>query len=474
MRATLGLLLDMANAATKRLKMRYGLWYYYRKVPLRYRHIDSRTFVKVALKTDSLKEAQRKRDMLSLADDAHWAAMAAEANDNEGTSKETLAVQKYHYQAARERAQSLGYEYKTADQLLSEGNVEDVLARIKLLQGQFSIADGEVPPVRESNALLGGIEAPKSNYLSVSKCFDLFVDEIEFDAQLKKSKAQRRSWENAHRIAVKYFIELIGDVTMDGITREHARSYRNWWGNRIKHGDEDGKRPTPYTANRRMGSMKTIYQKYFDYLGQFDRANPFTKLSFKDTKQNKRPPFSVSWMRQKIINSDALVNLNEEARCIFYALIETGARPSEICNLRPENIHLKGTVPFIEIREQTNREVKASASNRDIPLLGISLEAMKAYPNGFPRYFDKDTLLSNTLMKYFRENDLLETEKHKIYSVRHSFEDRMLEAGIDNDLRCILMGHKLSRPAYGSGGSIEYRRDELLKIVHPMPDHKLI
>jgi hypothetical protein len=30
------------------------------------------------------------------------------------------------------------------------------------------------------------------------------------------------------------------------------------------------------------------------------------------------------------------------------------------------------------------------------------------------------------------------------------------------------MGHKNNRPQYGDGGSMEYRRDELLKIVHPV------
>jgi len=29
------------------------------------------------------------------------------------------------------------------------------------------------------------------------------------------------------------------------------------------------------------------------------------------------------------------------------------------------------------------------------------------------------------------------------------------------------MGHSLSRPDYGGGGSMRYRQEELLKIVHP-------
>jgi len=43
----------------------------------------------------------------------------------------------------------------------------------------------------------------------------------------------------------------------------------------------------------------------------------------------------------------------------------------------------------------------------------------------------------------------------------------MLEAGLDYGLRCRLMGHALSRPDYGGGGSMRYRQKELLKIAHP-------
>lgn len=73
-------------------------------------------------------------------------------------------------------------------------------------------------------------------------------------------------------------------------------------------------------------------------------------------------------------------------------------------------------------------------------------------------------------MKAFRARDLFPTENHRIYSLRHSFEKRMLEAGLDYGLRCLLMGHKNSRPSYGDGGSMSYRRNELLKIAHPMPE----
>jgi len=151
-------------------------------------------------------------------------------------------------------------------------------------------------------------------------------------------------------------------------------------------------------------------------------------------------------------------------------MIETGCRPSELSNLLPENIVLDADAPFIRIRPRSDRQVKSRASSRDIPLVGCSLEAFKRAPNGFPRYRDKGNLMSKAIMDGLRARDLLPSTDHRLYSLRHSFEKRMLEAGLDYGLRCLLMGHKNSRPSYGDGGSMAYRRDQLMKIVHPVSD----
>lgn len=140
---------------------------------------------------------------------------------------------------------------------------------------------------------------------------------------------------------------------------------------------------------------------------------------------------------------------------------------SEICNLMPEDIKLRVAVPHISIKPRQNRELKTSDSERDIPLVGVALVAMQACPEGFEHYRDKGELVSANLMKAFRNRNLLPTKNHVIYSFRYAFEKRMQEANIDYGLRCLLMGHKNDRPAYGDGGSMEYRRDELLKIAHP-------
>ena len=68
-------------------------------------------------------------------------------------------------------------------------------------------------------------------------------------------------------------------------------------------------------------------------------------------------------------------------------------------------------------------------------------------------------------MKYLEAHDLLETPGHRIHSLRHAFEKRMLEAELDYGLRCMLMGHNNARPSYGDGGSLAYRRDQLAKVT---------
>ena len=112
------------------------------------------------------------------------------------------------------------------------------------------------------------------------------------------------------------------------------------------------------------------------------------------------------------------------------------------------------------------RELKTRSSKRDIPLVGVALEAMKQVPNGFPKYTDNATALSNLLNKAFKARGLFPTPEHRLYSFRHSFEKRMLEAGLDYGLRCTLMGHHNTRPQYGDGGSLTFREKELFKIMH--------
>jgi len=191
---------------------------------------------------------------------------------------------------------------------------------------------------------------------------------------------------------------------------------------------------------------------------------PLTDLSFKEGDSKKRPPFSVKWIKEKLLAPGALDGLNPEARAILLVMINTGCRPSELAALTANTIRLDHNVPHISI-EPEGRQIKSKHARRTIPLLGVSLEAIRAFPEGFPRYRTSSASLSATVNKYLRENGLMESDAHVLYSLRHSFEDRMLAAKIDERIRRDLFGHRLSRERYGDGATLEMDQDLLQPVA---------
>lgn len=257
---------------------------------------------------------------------------------------------------------------------------------------------------------------------------------------------------------------------MQEITRENALKVHKHWLDRVA--PEQGT-PTcsASTGNRNMGHLRTLYRDYFKHFGFTDRKNPFEALSFKDKKKRSRPPFPQEWITGKILAVGALDKLNDQARGILLMVASIGARPSEIANLRPDMIHLDAPVPHISIEPcedpEDPREIKTESSVRLMPLTGLALAVMKKHPRGFPNYRDRGASLSALLNKYLRNHKLLPSPRHTAYSLRHSFEDRMKNARLDEELRRMFMGHAIARPKYGEGGDMQMWLEEIRKIDLP-------
>jgi integrase len=180
---------------------------------------------------------------------------------------------------------------------------------------------------------------------------------------------------------------------------------------------------------------------------------PLGELSFREGEKRTRPPFSVAWIQNRLLAAGALDGLNDQARGLVLGMINTGYRPSEGAALTAQTIILDHEIPHISI-EADGRQLKTPHARRIIPLAGVSLDAFRAFPNGFARYRDNSASLSGTVNKFLSENGLLETPEHSFYSLRHSFEDRMLAANIDDRIRRDLFGHRLDRERYGKGASL--------------------
>lgn len=447
------------------LQKRGKRWHYVRRVPENCQALDGRRIVRVTLKTSSLEIARERRDAFESADDALWGLLGEVSQDGEPARLAVKTAAERRYRSAVARAVSRGFSYAPADELPVLLSVEEMIRRISAVE-RIDTGDQRSAVKAEAEALLGGVKRPG---VTLSEAFETYCEHIAIGEILNKSPNQTRLWRKTKQRAVGYFIDVVGDMPIAEITRQQALEFYNWWAERLKPKlGAPGKGAN--TANRDLGNLRKLYREYFRHIGEEDRPNPFRSLSFKETVFAETPPFPDDWVRDKILIPDALKGINEQARLIVYALIETGCRPSEIANLAPEDICLDADIPQIRIRPAKGREIKTASSIRDIPLVGVSLAAMRRAPNGFPHYRDKNDLLSQSLVKAFRNRGLFPTDRHVIYSFRHSFEKRMLEAGLDYGLRCLLMGHATNRPAYGDGGSMAYRSGELLKIAHPVPE----
>ena len=413
------------------LTLRGKTYYYTKRVPKRFAAWDKRKFVKVCLKTDSQSEALRKIPDVEESLHNYWVALCDGTGDAD------------KYEAMVKVAASRGVRYRPENELMGRG-LEEVLRRIEALNP----SEADDPVV--SGAVLGSVKRPTIKLSQISEMYF----ELQKDTLLGKSEDQIRRWKNPRKKAFKNLIALLGDVDMASVERDDALEFRDWWQNRIV--DE---KLTANSANKDMTYISASFQTLIDRK-RLPLQNQFKGLRFQE-KDNPRPPFSLDWIGDKLLTVDGP---NDEARDIFLTLINTGCRPAEVAGLLPEDICLTHNVPHIKVRPNTYRDLKNASSKRDMPLVGISLTAMRRHPDGFPRYAGKDRF-SDDMNRYLRQKGLMESEEHSVYSLRHSFEDRLLSLDVPDRLAADLMGHATQRERYGSGASLVQKLEALDRLA---------
>jgi len=414
------------------LSRRGRVWHFVKRVPREYEHLDPRRPVRISLKTESETIARAKALAVQEELFAYWAALAA------GRRPEARA----HYDAAVKLARARGVEYRTAGELAA-GPLGDLVERLERLSRRGELGNAAIVA-----AELGGVEAP---VLPLSETLEIFLEGTR-DRLAKKSPDQVRRWENPRRRAVANLIAVLGDKPLAELTREDALAYRNWWTERLR---ATGQRSN--TANKDFAALNDVLGTVAEWK-RIGGGRPFSGLRFSERDARTRPPFSADWIRSRVLAPGALDNLNDQARDVLLVMVETGLRPSEIVNLRAEDIVLEDQVPHLRVAADGSREFKSAASRRDVPLIGVSLEAARRHPGGFPRYRDQAAGWSAVANKFLRVGGLLETSAHVVYSLRHSFQDRLTAAEVPERIQADLMGHAIARPRYGVGPSLAQKR----------------
>lgn len=403
--------------------------------------------IRQALRTADLTVAKRKAFELEELKRAEWQLLAL--------GEDALAHQKF--EAAKRTAESRGFDYVPSDVLLSRSFRQN-LPRLMAAAGTE-----EHPTSPEvADAILGGSK-PALPPLDV--VLDEFI-ELTRTKHLRKSDRQRHLWKLPRQRAVANFQTAVprrAKCGIDKITRDDALAFRAWWAQRIESGETRAE-----TANKDFGHLSQLFREWSELKGHTNLENPFEKLRFDKAVDPlvTRPPFSLNWVKTHLLAPGALNRLNDEAADAFLMLVNTGLRPSEVLSCPLEDFRLSEPIPFIRVAPN-GRELKQRHTQRDIPLLGVSLDAAQRIVarGGIRRYRHKANAWSGVVNKYLENNGLKETPAHTAYSLRHYVEDALLAAGVDDRVRADILGRKYARPVYGSGGGLEMRKKALMRVA---------
>lgn len=428
------------------LHNRNGKYYYLRRVPRHLKKYDSRREIKISLKTSDRAEAARRSLIQNEAVEKYWSELVK--NPQAGRSHDA-------YREAVSTARAHGFAYRSIAQL-AEGPLPDLVERLRALQpkdqGNFAAA---------APALLGGVEQPK---VRISAALEQYFSLTAGDHSGKAGAGKKKS-HNRTRRAIRNFIASAGDIPFAEISRRHILDFRNWWTAKIAdqelHAD---------TANKDLNELKKVLRTV-----ALENQVPINlKALFEDTrfsfKARSRPPFDISFVQAQILGPGMLDGLNPEARAIVYIVAETGARPKEILFLDfAADVDLSAEVPFIHIRPNRFRQqLKTDPSERRIPITPLTRLGLQLIGDGVTRYQDEDEL-SATVNKFFAENKMKPTPEHTFYSLRHTFKDRLVDAGAPEAIIDDLMGHKSVKPKYGRGHMMPAKLEWMQKIAFKPP-----
>ncbi|HPE74775.1 MAG TPA: hypothetical protein PLC80_01730 [Draconibacterium sp.] len=421
------------------LIVRNGWYYFYKRVPEYLKEYDNRTFIRISLKTKDKSEAQKKAVVYEEQHKKFWQSLIKQGKKaKESDIKKLSAI-----------AQAYGYAYKDISDIIDNSSIEEIADRLNIVAQNLQKKEVE-------QALLGTVE---QNSILLSSCLDTFWEHCA-DRFANKSEHQIRKYKSPRTLHFNEFIEVIGNKDLNSIDRKDILTFHRWLLERISQGI------LADTANKKMQHVRDVLRTVANaYDIPFEDEILFSRTRFK-LSHNSRPPFEAFYVQDKLL--PGLEGLNEEAQMLVYAMADTGAREAELIGLTKDDIFLDTEIPFIWIRPKEKRELKTRHSERQIPLVGTALLAFQKSPHGFNRYKEADSA-STLINKYFRNNNLCPTPKHSLYSLRHTFKDRLRDVQAPEEVIDQLMGHRIAKPRYGRGHLLKTSHEWLKKIAFTPP-----
>ena len=418
---------------------RQNIWYFNRRIPIQFQEFDTRKAIRFSLKTSCKKEAIQLAALENTKLQDYWRNLTVTGTTNTHE----------RYASAVKRAEILGFPYFDKLQLLT-GEIEDLIKRLAF------VVDQKIN-INQAESVLGMVEQQQ---VLLSELLPIFWD-LKKEIKLDKSDRQLKKWKNPRILAMSNFLKAVPDKPVQKLDRQDMMDFKDWWIDRI-----DAEKLSKVTANKQIVHVKNIIQTVSKHAKvKLDREYLFEDIFFKGKNYKERLPFTTEHINGVLLKDDKLKGLSDHYRKMIWVFAESGVHIDEQIAIRPENIFLDHAIPHVVITSHEKDKLKTEHRERVMPLVGFALDAFRAYPRGFSEIVDDPDRASSAIGKYLRENEMIPSERHSLYSLRHSFQDRLTNADCPDRIQTDLMGHAFAgRIKYGIGASLEHSYTWLKRI----------
>ena len=310
------------------------------------------------------------------------------------------------------------------------------------------------------------MEVPAAELLITGRPTETFTssapklsDALDTYCRLKGAGRTKQFFSAAKR-NVGSVIEKLGDRPVDTYSSSDAASYRDWLLEQEL---------TPSSIKRMFGTIRAVFTLTIRENG-LGCQNPFARTYLAPVNEVKRASISTEDIKrvQKIC-----LDMADERRLLVALISDTGMRLSEALGLIWDDICLDHKYPHISLLPHPWRPLKTAGSKRLIPLVGAAYEAVKIMhrqrttPFLFNSYTDANGCNGNSCSAALNKWLKCHVPNTVIHSFRHSFRDRLRNAGVQSEMIDQLGGwsNQSVGQGYGEGYSLSILKKYLSQIL---------
>ena len=283
---------------------------------------------------------------------------------------------------------------------------------------QMRISHMEVPA---AELLISG--QPIETFTS---CATKLSDALEKYCRLKGINRSKQFFLSANR-NIGYVIKHLGNRPIDAYSSSDAAAFRDWLTSRNL---------SSASIRRIFSTVRAVITLTIQEDG-IKCGNAFAKTFLPNDARPKRASISPEDIKrvQKIC-----LDMADERRLLVALISDTGMRLSEGLGLIWDDIHLYHEHPHISLMPHPWRPLKTDGSKRLIPLVGAAHEAVKimhrqrSTPFLFNSYTDATSCNGNSCSAALNKWLKHYVPDAVIHSFRHSFRDRLRNAGVQSEM----------------------------------------